>query len=68
MSSSDRGSWSVFSAPSGAAPDAPKRIGVISSDFTHDVVLYVNGDFADDESKLEYAQLIAERLNRTIPQ
>jgi hypothetical protein len=56
----DRGYWSVFTQKVG-------EIGIISSDFKHDVVLYVNGDFADDATKMEYAQLIAERLNRTIP-
>ena len=57
----DRGRWKIFTQKKG-------EVGIISSDFKHDVVLYVNGDFADDESKLEYAQLIAARLNRTIPQ
>lgn len=56
----DRGDWSIFTQKKG-------EIGIISSDFEHDVVLYVNGDFADDETKMEYAKLIAERLNRTIP-
>ncbi len=57
----DRGRWEIFHGSNG-------NIGIISSDFKHDVVLYVNGDFASDKSKMEYAQLLAERLNRTIPQ
>lgn len=52
----DEGPWSVFSPPSA-------RIGVISSDFRHDVVLYVTGDFADRGEKLLYAQDLAEALN-----
>ncbi len=36
---------------------------VESEDFTHDVRLYVNGDFADDEQAMAYAREIARRLN-----
>ena len=39
------------------------RAYVESSDFTHDVRLYVDGDFVDTEQKLEYAQFIADKLN-----
>lgn len=59
--SHDRGTWEIFS-------DGKGKIGIISSDFKHDVVLYVNGDFASNTSRMEYASLIAGRLNRTIPE
>lgn len=39
------------------------RVYVESDDFTHDVRLYVNGDFASNEQKLAYAAEIASRLN-----
>ena len=39
------------------------RVFVQSSDFTHDVLLYVDGDFGDDQQKWEYASEIAKRLN-----
>jgi len=34
-----------------------------SSDFTHDVRLYLNGDFADEQQKIMYLTEIAKRLN-----
>lgn len=55
----DRGQWQLF--------EGNGQVGILSSDFTHDVVLYVNGDFASTEAKRAYALLIAERLNRTVP-
>ncbi len=42
---------------------APEKVFVESDDFTHDVRLYVNGDFADEWQKLQYAQQIARMLN-----
>ncbi len=36
---------------------------VESDDFTHDVRLYVNGDFSNMEQRLAYAEEIAKRLN-----
>lgn len=39
------------------------RAVICSSDFTHDVCLIVNGDFEDDEQKLAYAKMMADRLN-----
>lgn len=38
-----------------------------SSDFTHDVRLYVGGDFVDDAQRKKYAENIAARLNATKP-
>ena len=34
-----------------------------SDDFTHDVRLYINGDFESDEQKMDYAEELAKRLN-----
>lgn len=56
----DRGTWSLFNGTEGS-------VGIISSDFKHDVVLYVNGDFESSEQRIEYAKHILERLNLTIP-
>lgn len=39
------------------------KVYVESDDFTHDVRLYVDGDFADDDEKIRYAKWIAKRLN-----
>ena len=39
------------------------RIGVASDDFTHDVVLWVSGDFENTDQQVEYAEEIAKRLN-----
>lgn len=36
---------------------------VESEDFTHDVRLYVNGDFESLDQRLAYAEEIARRLN-----
>lgn len=38
-----------------------------SGDFTHDVCLYVDGDFECYSQKLAYAQKIARRLNAWKP-
>lgn len=40
---------------------------VESGDFTHDVRLYVNGDFRDLEQRVAYAEEIAKRLNKYSP-
>src|SRR5690606_26291980 len=40
-----------------------KRTFIESDDFTHDVRLYVDGDFADQDEKLAYALGIADQLN-----
>ncbi len=41
--------------------------GVTSDDFTHDVCLYIGGDFEDDEQKRKYAEWLAAKLNSTGP-
>lgn len=40
---------------------------VESDDFTHDVRLYVNGDFEDNDQRFAYAEEIARRLNSATP-
>lgn len=39
------------------------KIIVESEDFTHDVRLYVTGDFETRKQHFEYAKTIAEKLN-----
>ena len=56
----DRGTWELFVDGSG-------KVGIISSDSKHDVILYVTGDFFGKDIQMEYASLIAGRLNLTIP-
>jgi len=34
-----------------------------SDDFTHDVVIVINGDFRDDDQKRRYAHALADELN-----
>lgn len=54
----ERGSWrAAFDK------DAPKTVFVESDDFTHDARLYVDGDFADEGQRLQYAQQVARMLN-----
>ncbi len=48
--------WSVGTDPS-------KEVFIQSEDFTHDVRLYVNGDFETSSQQLKYAQNIADKLN-----
>ena len=55
----DKGPWQLFEAEDG-------RVGIISDDFTHDVVLYVNGDFADHDDNLAYAMELIEFMNTAL--
>jgi hypothetical protein len=55
----ERGPWT-------AKQDGGKTF-VESADFTHDVRLYVDGDFATPAQKLAYAAEIARRLNAWSP-
>ena len=52
----DKGPWHVD------ARDA----AIYSSDFTHDVRLSVNGDFADHDQKRWYAEGLASKLNSPV--
>jgi hypothetical protein len=40
------------------------EIFIESEDFKHDVRLYINGDFRSDKECIEYAQRIANKLNK----
>ena len=51
----DRGIWTVGQTES--------QEFIESSDFNHDVRLYLNGDFEDDTQRLNYLKHIADRLN-----
>ena len=57
--------WTAVKEDNGISEDfiQTNSIFLESSDVTHDVRLYIDGDFADDEQKLEYAKKLAERLN-----
>lgn len=59
---SEKGPWVVNEWPS--RDGHPKKIVLQSDDFTHDVALIIDGDFGDHETKLEYAQQLASRMNR----
>lgn len=52
---SEKGKWSLYTHEG--------KIGVASDDFTHDAILWISGDFADDAQRTRYAKLIAQRLN-----
>jgi len=39
------------------------KIFIESSDFSHDVRLYIDGDFKDIKQKMKYATELAVRLN-----
>ena len=51
----DRGIWTVGQTES--------QEFIESSDFNHDVRLYLTGDFEDDTQRLNYLKHIADRLN-----
>jgi hypothetical protein len=38
-------------------------VGIESSDFTHDVMMTISGDFATKSQKIAYAREICNRLN-----
>jgi hypothetical protein len=41
------------------------RVYLEDNDFTHDVRMYINGDFATPEQHWEYASIMARKLNGT---
>jgi hypothetical protein len=51
----DNGKWT--------AETDQEKVWVESSDFTHDVRMYIDGDFEDLPQKFAYANEIAKRLN-----
>lgn len=54
----DDGFWSVYFNPHN------NDINLYSNDFTHDVKLSMDGDFASYDEKVAYAKNICERLNK----
>lgn len=52
----DRGPWV-------AQKWSEKRVVLQSDDFKHDVALIVNGDFADVEQRMAYAEGLAAQIN-----
>lgn len=59
----DRGIWTVGKCTKSENGYVVTKVYLQSSDFTHDVILYVNGDFASTEQCLNYAKQLAMRLN-----
>lgn len=53
----DRGSWRVVFGDKG------RSIHIASDDFKHDVWLTLSGDFASEDDRVRYANMIANRLN-----
>ena len=51
----EKGPWKIF--------EDNKKIGIISEDFSHDAILWIDGDFKDYYQKREYALEISKRLN-----
>ena len=43
-----------------------QKVFLETDDFTHDVRLYVNGDFANKEQEIKYASVLARTLNGTL--
>jgi len=57
----ERGPWQA------GVVESDGRVFVESHDFTHDVRLYVDGDFRNDAERLAYAEEITRRLNAWKP-
>lgn len=55
----DAGPWAVDVW----GPENSPRVVIQSEDFTSDVALIVDGDFASLEDKMRYAEKLAARLN-----
>lgn len=61
MQISECGTWHV------GIDDSGRHLYIKSTDFTHDVRLYVDGDFDSRAQHEAYAAEIARRLNSCIP-
>jgi hypothetical protein len=46
--------------------NAEQKVYLETDDFTHDVRLYVNGDFENKEQEIKYASVLARKLNGTL--
>lgn len=60
-SSFDKGHWHYRTAPK--ASTHVGRYFIESDDSTHDVRLYINGDFGNDEDRRCYGEALAAALN-----
>lgn len=61
----ERGPWRV-GAEFTEGPGTQPEIFIESNDFTHDVRLYVIGDFRNTAERQAYAEEIAGRLNHNL--
>ena len=59
----DKGLWSLYYSEPHALEVGGELIGLISDDFTHDVVLEVTGDFGTEPTHKEYCEALMEKLN-----
>lgn len=57
----ENGTWKAICSADSSGDNY--NVVIQSNDFTHDVMLIVDGDFRDDGQKLKYAEEIARRLN-----
>lgn len=63
----DKGHWSVVVGSNRPFGHLTAQIYLQSDDFTHDVMLKIDGDFTNSDEKMEYARYLADRLNGTRP-
>jgi hypothetical protein len=61
----DKGPWTYRTDPK--ASTHVGRYFVESDDFSHDVRLYINGDFGSDEDRRKYGESLARTLNHACP-
>jgi hypothetical protein len=59
----ERGSWKYVEDLT--LSNREQRYFLESDDFTHDVRLSISGDFANDQQRRRYGEMIAGRLNGT---
>lgn len=53
----DKGPWRV------CKPVPGQKWAVLSDDFKHDVMIYLTGDFADDDQRRRYCEWLVGVLN-----
>lgn len=58
----DKGPWTYRTDPK--ADTHVGRYFIESDDFSHDVRLYINGDFGSDDDRRAYGEALAATLNR----
>jgi hypothetical protein len=62
---SETGPWNVSVHTKDIVGEKTKHVVyLMSDDFTHDAALEITGDFANIEQRIEYANRLAERMNR----